>query len=406
MVVDVHCHIGLSARRASPALKRFSFEPRGSRGQAGFDSYFSPRVLRKWGAAFQFSIVREATGLDLLQPPGDALDAQIEQFNDRHFSGAFAAGVDRLVLLAFDEYHYGHGLPAGPPRAPSPMAMWISQRRSKNPRPSSPDPSADAPQFVQNGRSRWHKAHSGLGSDLYVSNTCVRSLCDAQPDRFWFGASLHPYRTHDGRPAWELLDELKTAGARLIKWLPIHQNIRAGDPRTVAFLRRAAEVNMALLIHYGGEMTLARQHMEFESPAEMLDVLRDLRRDGQMPTTIIAHAATPSLRFQSAAGHRLLMDALMYEFRDAPLYADISALAALGRAPWLPRLAKRRELHDKLVWGTDFPVPLFPLVYWPRLGRRVFDIGRIDSWIARDLALKREMGFDEGVFHRAGELLL
>lgn len=387
MIVDIHCHVGFSARRVDPALPRFAFEPRGAAGRPGYDSYFSPRVLKKWGALTRWDFVRRAMGVDMHHGASEELDRQIQAFNDRHM---LATSADRLVLLAFDEYHSDHGTPVGLPIAPSPEALWFasSAKRLR---------SGHRSFFVADGRSRL----KDVGTDLYVSNTLARSLCAARPDKFLFGASVHPYRPG----ALAALDELKAAGAVLIKWLPIHQNIRAGDARTVAFLRHAAELKLALLIHYGGEMTLARQHMEFESPAELIDVLRDLRAERRMPTTIVAHAATPSVRFQSAASHRLLVDALLGEFRDAPLYADISALAAMGRAPWLPRLAKRRELHAKLVWGTDFPVPMFPLLYWRRLGMGLFDIGRIASWIERDLQLKRAIGFDEGVFHRAGEIL-
>lgn len=125
-----------------------------------------------------------------------------------------------------------------------------------------------------------------------------------------------------------------------------------------------------------------------------------------MPTVIVAHVATPSTRFHSARSFRLLTDALLGEFRDAPLYADVSALAAMGRAVWLPRIARWRELHRKLVWGTDFPVPLFPTLFVHRMGIEALRIGHIDSWIERDLRLKRAMGLSQDVFHRAGELLL
>lgn len=366
MVIDVHCHVGFSARRTNAALPRFSFERAGAAGRPGFDSYFSPRFISRWQPLCRLGFIRRALGVDWRLGPCDELDAQIQAFNDRHMLGA--TGVDRLVLLAFDEYHAVDGTPLGPPPARSPRGT--------------------------------------LGSDLYVSNALVRAMCAARPDNFLFGASLHPYRFTDGRDAVGLLEEVKSAGAVLIKWLPIHQNIRAADPRTVAFLRRAAELNIAMLIHYGGEMTLARQHMEFESPAELLTVLRALRQERRMPTVIVAHVATPSTRFHSARSFRLLTDAMLGEFRDAPLYADVSALAAMGRAPWLPRVARRTELHRKLVWGTDFPVPLFPTLFIHRLGRQALRMGRIDSWIECDLHLKRAMGLSEDVFHRAGQLLL
>ncbi len=359
MIIDVHCHVGFSARKVDAAISRFSFEPTGASGAPGYDSYLSPRLLRRptW------LLLRRLLGLDPKLDRGDELDDRIEAANERHWSGA--ESVDRLVLLAFDEYHDDAGRAVG---------------------------------AAESGRS--------CGSDLYVSNSLVRAICAARPNRYLFGGSIHPYREQAGRPACDLLEELAQAGVVLIKWLPIHQNIRAEDPRTVAFLRRAAELGVTMLIHYGGEMSLSRQHQEFEEPAPLLGVLSRLRAEGAMPKVIIAHAATPSFPWQSAAGHLGLVDRLLGEFAEDPLYADISALAALGRTRWLRRLADRRELHHKLVWGSDYPIPVMLRSSRGRLDRRTRKhIAAQSSWIERSLRLARALGYEDRVFTQAAEIL-
>lgn len=359
MIIDVHCHVGYTARRVESGVPRFSFERDGAAGTPGFDSYMSPRLLRRPG----FFFVRRWLGVDPKLAPGDDLDRCIEAINERHWSAA--ESIDRLVLLAFDEYRDDAGRVIG--------AAERGQR---------------------------------FGTDQYTSNSLVRAICTARPDRYLFGASIHPYRTQDGRDACSMLTEAAEAGAALVKWLPIHQNIRAEDPRTIAFLRKAAELGIPMLIHYGGEMTLSRQHMEFESPIPLLGVLRELRAGGHMPTVMIAHAATPSFRWQSDAGHRALVDALLGEFADAPLYGEISALGAFGRTPWLRRLARRKELHDKLVWGSDFPIPVMTWAFWRHLDCRTRrQINELPSWIERSYRLAHAAGFDDAVFHRAATLL-
>src|SRR5690606_28695608 len=114
----------------------------------------------------------------------------------------------------------------------------------------------------------------------YVSNTYARDLWRRHPLRILFGASIHPYRGCGDKTAVEMLDEVAASGAVLIKWLPLAQNISARDPRTVAFLRRAAELDMPMLIHYGGEKILANNHREHEDPAPLLQTLRELRQEG------------------------------------------------------------------------------------------------------------------------------
>lgn len=359
MVIDVHCHVGLSARRAAPDVPRFFFEAAGAAGRPGYDSYFSPRLIARW----QWWVMRRWLGIDPSLKAGDELDAAIEAFNERHW--AEMPGVDRLVLLAFDEYRDDAGGVIGP--------------------------------VEPGGR---------FGTDLFVSNTFVRSMCSQRPDRYLFGGSIHPYRMHGDRDAVSLLEEVAGAGCVLIKWLPIHQNIRIDDARSVAFLRAAARLGVTMLIHYGGEMSLARQHMEFESPLPLLEVLRKLRAEGSMPVVIVAHVATPSFAWQRSTGFAALVESMLGEFGDDGLYADISALAAPCRTVWLRRLAAMPQSHRKLVWGTDFPIPVLIRPFRRLLDRRTRqELRATASWVERDLRLKRALGFDEGVFNRAAGLL-
>lgn len=356
MVIDVHCHVGLSARRADRTIARFSFERDGASGTAGYDTYLSPRMLAR--PAFFF--VRRWLKIDSRLERGDRLDRAIEEVNQRQWDGA--TSVDRLVLLAFDEYHRNDGTVVG-------MAA---------------------------------RGEGSNASDMYTSNSFVRALCAAAPERFLFGGSIHPYRAG----ACAMLEELAASGVKLIKWLPIHQNIDVEDMRTVAFLQRAALLGIPMLIHYGGESSTASQHREFESPIPFLKTLRGLRQEGMLPTVIVAHVATPSFIWQSARGCHALVEALTGEFLDAPLYADISALAAFGRTPWLRRFAKQKTLHRKLIYGSDYPIPPMIGSFWMSLSsgerRR---IKALPSWIEQDIQLKRALGFEECVFAQAAEIL-
>jgi hypothetical protein len=162
---------------------------------------------------------------------------------------------------------------------------------------------------------------------------------------------------------------------------------------------------LPLLIHYGAEFTLATQHPEFIPVAPLLEVLRGLRAEGAMPVTIVAHVATPVTPLGSEDSYRLLVDALRGEFADAPLYADISALTTLGKVRYLRQVAAMQDLHNRLLFGTDFPVP----VALPRLrgdlGRDYGGIRADPSWTQQVARSVRMLGFNEYVLHHAATLL-
>ncbi len=354
MIIDVHCHLGYSDLLRQPDIERFAFED-DYRGADGRDSYFSTRMLRRPGWFF----IKRQLGVDPRLPPGPALDEQIRTINEKHF--AAATSVDRLCLLAFDAYHDDDGNAIGP-----------VERKGQR------------------------------GSDLYTSNSLVRSVCQANPEKLLFGASIHPYRAD----AVDALHAVADAGAALVKWLPVHQNIDARDARTVAFLEVAADLEIPILVHYGGEMSLTTQHSDQEHPGAILETLRDLKARRRMPRMIVAHAATPSMPWQNADGHRQLVDALTGEFAEAPLYADSSALAAFGRTTWLKRLRKAHDLQRKLVFGTDFPIPVMLPAFVRLIGiRRYREIARLPSWIERAYQLKRSLGFRDEVFTNAARVL-
>jgi|GEM_PF-572344 len=356
VIIDLHCHYAFAALRAS-SIERFSFEPQVAvrAGQPAhpteYDSCLSPRLRRRlvWRAA------RRWLGL----PETDReLDQRLGDHYERHLGPA--GPVERFVLLAFD-----------------------AARDERGECPPLPGPG------------------DRFGSDLYTSNSLVRDACRRRADRFLFGASVHPYRPE----AVACVEEVFAGGACLLKWMPLHQNIDIRDPRTLGVLRKCAQLGLPLLVHYGPEFSLATQCPQYRSVRPLLEVLRGLRAEGQMPCVIVAHVATPVMPLGDQDSHRALLDALTGEFADAPLYADLAALATWTKAGFLSRLARRQELHHKLLFGSDFPIPPgLARLRW-KLGRNYRQIAAVQSWPQQAALAVRCLGFNEIVLHRAAELL-
>jgi predicted TIM-barrel fold metal-dependent hydrolase len=351
LIIDTHCHLALTRRKADDSIERFSFEPQGARAFSGYDSYLSDRML----GSILWRFLRWKLGIDGRLKPGEEMDAAIIKMNERHLLDA--PSVDRFVLLAFDEYHTADGEAVGPSRP-----------------------------------------GGGNGSDMYSSNSFVRHFCRQHPEKLLFCASIHPYRSG----ALEALEEVNEAGAVMIKWLPVHQNIDARDERVAAFMRRAGELNLPMLIHYGSEMALRRNHRDQMNPAPMLELLGRLKGEGRLPTVIIAHVAAWAVPWSVGPHARRVIDALLHQFADDPVYADISALTNKPGA--ITHIRRRPELHDKLVYASDFPIPPglwgFPWL-WPKSGR----IKASPSWPEQTYRLIQALGFDESIFKRGYDIL-
>ncbi len=355
MIIDVHCHYILTQHRAADAT-RFSFEPLGRSGVPHLPTDCDACISRRL-ARWRFPLFARLLGLAPAHP-GEEFDRRAEALyaEQLHASGP----IERHVLLAFDAYHAPDG--TIPPLA--------ARRRDR-------------------------------GSDMYTSNTLVRQLCEKHPERFLFGASVHPYRAD----AVDCVTAVFEAGACLLKWLPVQQGIGADDPRTIAVLRRCAALGLPVLVHYNAEMSLPSNDSSLMELAPFLATLRTLRAADEMPPVILAHVATPT----PPCGKRVIFEqacaALLDEFADAPLYADVSALTVFGKIGYLREIAARRELHAKLVFGTDFPVPVDRLRVRRDLGREAREILAEPSIPQRAARIMRHVGYPEAVFRQAAELL-
>ncbi|HEX9078137.1 MAG TPA: amidohydrolase family protein, partial [Desulfuromonadaceae bacterium] len=211
-----------------------------------------------------------------------------------------------------------------------------------------------------------------------------------------FGASVNPYR----RDALDLLDKVKTEGAVLVKWLPSIQNIDPADRRLVPFYCRLASLGLPLLTHTGNEHSFTYAQNALADP-ERLRLPLD-----QGVTVIAAHAAS-----NGRNGGELNHDRFLRPMKNYPnLYADISALTQLNRLGHLERLLRHRELHGRLLYGTDMPLIntgiTSPWFHCYRLGSHALRsvLAERNPW-DRDVALKEALGVTEEILGNSARLL-
>jgi predicted TIM-barrel fold metal-dependent hydrolase len=192
-------------------------------------------------------------------------------------------------------------------------------------------------------------------TELYIPDAFVAEACRAHGNLL-FGASVNPRR----RDALERLDTAVAAGAVLLKWLPSIQGFDPAAPALRPFYRRLAELQLPLLSHTGEEESFTRADNALADPER----LRPALEEGV--TVIAAHCASNG----RSGGERNFDRFLRLAAAWPNLHADISALTQINRLGHLQRVLAHPELHDRLHFGTDMPLPGTGLTSpWFQLGR-------------------------------------
>ena len=202
--------------------------------------------------------------------------------------------------------------------------------------------------YDQNGRL--NQAHT----DFLISNNYVLKTARAYPNEFLAGVSINPQR----QDAVEEVHRCADAGAALVKVLPNAQQFNPADTRYKAFYRALAERKLPFLSHVGYEFSLIGRDQSVGDP----DRLKLALEEGV--TVIAAHACSYGL---------MLYEKFLPTFRDFAkcyphFYADISALTLPNRLKMLLHLRQHPELYERLLFGTDYPLSVFHLAAWGRVG--------------------------------------
>ncbi|MEW8027891.1 MAG: amidohydrolase family protein [Candidatus Thiodiazotropha sp.] len=160
--------------------------------------------------------------------------------------------------------------------------------------------------------------------------------------------------------ALDLLDELVERGCRGAKFLQNYWGIDLNNEHLIPYYEKLKQHNLPLIVHIGSEYTI-HSYPSCER-IEMLDLPLETGI-----TVIAAHMGLgrfePGLRawrnLSRQPRHfdrdyfRLLEMLTQYQ----NLYADISAILVPLRARALRHLSEQREVHEKILFGTDYPVP-------------------------------------------------
>lgn len=198
-------------------------------------------------------------------------------------------------------------------------------------------------------------------TEFYVPNEYVFELAGRYPDLFVPNISVNPYRPD----AIAELQKWARRGARIVKWLPNAMGIDPSDSNCDSFYQKMKELDMILLSHGGEEKAVeAAEDQKLGNPL----LLRRALDHGVK--VIVAHCAGLGTNEDLDSKDRShvdnfdlflrLMDDKRYE---GLVFGEISAMTQFNRSgkPLRTMLA-REDLHDRVVNGSDYPLPAVNLL--------------------------------------------
>lgn len=237
--------------------------------------------------------------------------------------------------------------------------------------------------YDQNGRL--DQAHT----DFLISNDYVLKTAQAHPNELLAGVSINPQR----RDAVEEVHRMADAGASLVKVLPNAQQFNPADPRYKPFYRALAERRLPFLSHVGYEFSLIGKDQSVGNP-DRLQLALD-----EGATVIAAHACSYGLIFYE----KFLPTILRLSKQYPQFYADISALTLPNRLAMLLKLRHYPEIHERLLFGTDYPLSVLHLAAWGRVALGTLrDMVRTKNRFDRQVMVCRGLGIG---FRSFGDIL-
>jgi predicted TIM-barrel fold metal-dependent hydrolase len=193
-------------------------------------------------------------------------------------------------------------------------------------------------------------------TEFYVPNEYVFKLAQQHSDLFVPNISVNPYRPD----ALAELEKWARLGARVVKWLPNAMGIDPSDPRCDPFYAKMKELDLILLSHGGEEKAV-----EAEEDQKLGNPLLLRRALDHGVKVIVAHCAGLGTNEDLDSRDRAQVDnfdlflRLMDEKRyEGLVFGEISAMTQFNRVGKpLTTILAREDLHERLVNGSDYPLP-------------------------------------------------
>jgi predicted TIM-barrel fold metal-dependent hydrolase len=193
-------------------------------------------------------------------------------------------------------------------------------------------------------------------TEFYVPNDYVLGIAAQHPNLFESVISVNPYNPD----ATEELQRSAQQGVRMVKWLPNAMGINPADELCDPFYQEMKKLGLVLLSHGGEEKAVeAEEDQKLGNPL----LLRRALEHGVK--VIVAHCAglgdnedLDDPQRKRVPNFDLFLRLMREKRFEGLLFADISAMTQFNRAGRpLQTILEREDLHERLVNGSDYPLP-------------------------------------------------
>ena len=212
----------------------------------------------------------------------------------------------------------------------------------------------------------------GIGQDFHEDGACVCAAMD-------FFDRIRSLRI-DGRPGQK---QVRIRSHGLCHIVTADEKVSVRPIQPACLIVDPVHTKQDGLAHMAGSPQFGDQ-----SVGEP-DRLRTALDEGT--TVIAAHACSYGLMLYE----KFLPTLQDFAKRYPNFYADISALTLPNRMGMLLHLRRHPELHDRLLFGTDYPLSVFHLAAWGRVGLRALrNIVRTTNRFDRQVAVCGGLGIN------------
>lgn len=229
------------------------------------------------------------------------------------------------------------------------------------------------------------------------SNEDVLHEYQQHPDVIIPFFSINPNR----EDALDLIDKYVEQGFRGAKFLQNYWDIDINDKRYVKYFEKIKAYDLPIIIHTGSEHAVESNTMyeKIEVANQAIDVGCKVVLAHFGVNMVMEQELTKlhnNFSFESSKFGEDYFKTLEYLEKYENVYADLSAIITFFRTKIVEDLAKnQKQVHDKLLFGTDYPVPFSILFSYNSLSlKKRLELEEIENPLDRYVSFFNEY-FDE-----------